>query len=601
MAEPRVHSRDTLTVKSPQASGNRTLQPVQTTREYFEKRLAGMVERRKEREPEIVEIASLAQPARSRFVNQMASRKSSAARMNKLYDGHAIRSFRYLTGGMYSGLSSPNRPWFRFVLRDKDLMKFQPVKVWLAEVEKIIGTMLATSNFYSAAKLGYTEIGLFGTDACIMAEARDVETGLMRPSCHAQTFGEYWIACNASGEPDTLIRQATLTVRQIVQSFVASKEDPTRLDWTRVSPQVMTAWDNGNYENEIVTYQGIEPNPKFIPGRHDAAGKPWRSVKWEAGQGDKNVLLEEAGFSSQPFWAPRWEVTGSDDYGQGPGQDALPDMRSLQLQVKRKGEATDFAVKPPIIAPAGVKVKLFPGAVTYAAAADQAVVKELMRADYRSIEIIGRDAKELREAVDDATYARLFMSISNMQGSQDRTVSEIAARQEEKLTQLGPVIERVNTEKLQVAIDRAFDIAARNEMLPPPPQELEGMEIQIDFVSILAQAQRMIGMAQTERALGFVGSLEQLIPGCGAGDNIDTDALVSDYWDRAGAPAQGLRGEDVRDGIRQQKAQAAQQEKMAALAPAMQSGAAAARDMAETPVAGGDRTLFDSLIGAGPM
>lgn len=593
MAEMGVAARSTLsTVKSSK--------PNMTTREYFDKRLVGMQSRRKDREPEVCEIASLAQPARTRFINSLKTNgKNKRSAVNKLYDGHAIRSFRFLTGGMYSGLSSPNRPWFRFVLQDKDLMEFHPVKVWLAEVEKIIGTMLAASNFYSAAKLGYTEIGLFGTDACIMAESMHKATGVMRPVCFPQTFGEYWIGCNADLEPDTLIRESTMTVRQIVQSFVADKGNPRDVDWSKVTASVRNAWDNANYETEIGVYHAIEPNPDHVPGRVDGASLPWRSVKWEQGNGSKDMLLEQSGFHSQPFWAPRWEITGTDDYGQGPGQDALTDMRALQLQAKRKGEATDFAVKPPVVASG--KVKLFPGAVTHMAQADALAVKEIYRTDYRAIEVIGRDVEMCQEAIDEATYARLFMAISNMEGSADRTVPEIAAREEEKLTQLGPVIERVNTEKLQVAIDRAFDIAVRNEKLPVPPQELQGMAIQIDFVSILAQAQRMIGMQQTERAVGFVGQLEQLIPGCGAGDNVDTDALIADYWERSGAAPQGLRDNKLRDEMRAKAAQQAQAQRMAQMAPALKQGADGLQSMSQTPVNGGEGTLFDKLTQQPPI
>lgn len=580
--------------------GNRALSPTMTKREYAEKRLAGMQARRKDFEPEIVEIASLAQPKRTRFINALATNgKSRVAKANRLYSGKGIRSFRYLTGGMYSGLSSPNRPWFRFVLEDRDLMEFHPVKTWLAEVEKIIGTMLATSNFYSACKIGYSEIGLFGTDACIMDEKLDFTSGLTRPVCFPQTFGEYWIACNASLEPDTLLRQATMTVRQMVEKFVRSKANPSEGDWSKVTQSVMTAWDNSNYENEIPVYHMIEPNPDHIPGRQDAAGKAWRSIKWEAGQGDKQTLLEENGYHAQPFWAPRWEITGTDDYGQGPGHDALADLRGLQLQSKRKGEATDWCVKPGMVATPGTKVRAYPGSITYAAAADQATLKPLYQVDYRAVEVIGRDVETVEDALDDATYAKLFMAISNMEGSADRTVPEIASRNEEKLTQLGPVIERVNTEKLQVAIDRAFDLAVRNELLPPPPEELSGMALQLDFISILAQAQRMIGMSQTERAIGFVGQLEQVFPGSGAGDNVNVDELVTDYWDRAGAPPRGLRDPKDRDAMRAAAAQQAQAARMAQMAKPAADMAGAAKDMASTPVNGGNGTLFDSVLGAG--
>jgi hypothetical protein len=97
------------------------------------------------------------------------------------------------------------------------------------------------------------------------------------------------------------------------------------------------------------------------------------------------------------------------------------------------------------------------------------------------------------------------MAITNMQGVQPRNIEEIAARNEEKLTQLGPVIERVNNEKLEVAIDRAFGIMRADR--PASPGARRGAEagghIKIEFVSILTQMQRMVGLGQIER--GFVG------------------------------------------------------------------------------------------------
>lgn len=569
---------------------------------WAEKQMAALKAQRQPYEADVVQIASLAQPNRSRFVVAMSgTNNAKASRSNNLYDGHAIRSFRYLTNGMYSGLSSPNRPWFRFKLPDDDLTKFYPVATWLADVQEIVSRMLATSNFYGAAKIGYSEIGVFGTDACIMGTALDHETGLVYPVCYPLTFGEYWLGLNAQLEPDRLMRQTQMTTRQMVQAFAVDRLNPRDVDWSKLSQPVVNAWDNGNYDTEHAVMQLIEPNDAFDPRRADAAGMPWRSIKWEPGASSRGEkLLEESGFNSQPFWAPRWEVTGSDVYGYGPGHDALSDMKVLQLQAKRKGEATDYAVKPPMKAPASVRIKWAPGSVTHVAQVDQAKVEPLWQTDYRAIEVIGRDQLQAREAIDEATYARLFMAISNLEGSADRTVAEIAAREEEKLTQLGPVIERVNNEKLAVALDRAFDIAARNNMLPPPPEELYGMPVEVDFISILAQAQRMIGMQQTDRAIGFVGGLNQLTGSTAASENIDVDELVRDYWDRAGAPPKGLRDPKERDADRQAQAQQAAAMRAAEMAKVAAPAAGAAKALAETPVAGGDSTLFDRLTGAMP-
>lgn len=596
-------AKGTLTVaakaRSPWADRNmRESQPVT----WAEKQSEALKAMRQPHEQDIVQIAALAQPNRSRFVAALTNtQKARSTRSNNLYDGHAIRSFRYLTNGMYSGLSSPNRPWFRFKLPDDDLTKFHAVAMWLSEAEDIVARMLATSNFYTAAKVGYGEIGLFGTDACIMTECLDHETGLAYPVCFPQTFGEYWLGLNERLEPERLMRQGQMTARQMVQGFAVDRLDPRNVDWSKLSQPVINAWDNGNYDVEFPVMALIEPNDEYDPRRADATGMPWRMIKWEpGGKANGERLLETRGFNSQPFWAPRWEVTGSDVYGYGPGHDALGDMRVLQLQGKRKGEATDYAVKPPMKAPANVRLKFAPGSVTHVTDVDNGKVEPLFEVDYRAIEVIGRDQQDIRNAIDEATYARLFMAISNLEGSADRTVAEIAAREEEKLTQLGPVIERVNNEKLAIALDRAFDIAARNNMLPEPPEELQGMPIEVDFISILAQAQRMIGMQQTDRALAFTARINEVTQSTAGTDNLDPDALVRDYWDRAGAPPSGLRDPKDRDADRAAQAQQAQAMRAAEMAKAAQPAANAMQSMAQTPVDGGDSTLFDRLTGAVP-
>jgi hypothetical protein len=191
------------------------------------------------------------------------------------------------------------------------------------------------------------------------------------------------------------------------------------------------------------------------------------------------------------------------------------------------------------------------------------------------MEDVGRCA----EAVDRLTYADLFMAITNMQGIQPRNIEEIASRNEEKLTQLGPVIERVNAEKLQVAIDRTYGIMARKQMLPPAPAHLQGEPVKVDFVSILAQMQRMVGLGQIERTVSFVGSLAAQFPE--ASDRLDIDAVIDDYADRAGAPPKIIRSVKDAQALRDKRNQEQQMEKMASMAQPMQRGADAARLLSE--------------------
>ncbi|MDH7973694.1 portal protein [Sphingomonas sp. AR_OL41] len=539
-----------------------------TLKERCIRRVTGLKALRQPYEEEWREIARYAQPSRSRFLNSEQNRNFK--RSNKaIYNSHGILSFRTLTGGMTSGLSSPSRPWFRLTPYDQDLAGDSAAKAWLAEVERRMYAFLSGTNFYAAVKGGYAEMGMFGTEACVMVDHPD--RGAV---CHALTAGEYWIGLSNASVADTLYRRVPMTVHQAVQNF-----------GDKVSARVRTLYDSARYDQQVQVMHGIEPNDEQVPGLMTAAGKPWRSVYWDEQDSGKEAMLRVEGFDEQPFWAPRWDTIGGDTYGTSPGFDSLPDMRELQLQTRRKTQATARLVNPEKIVPASVKLTGEAGNVVSASQVDASHVIVPYEVPHQAIQAIMGDVERCAEAVDRLTYADLFMAITNMQGIQPRNIEEIASRNEEKLTQLGPVIERVNSEKLEVAIDRTFAIMSRKRMFPPAPEQLQGAPVKVDFVSILAQMQRMVGLGQIERTVSFIGNLAAQFPE--AGDRLDIDATVDDYADRAGAPPKIIRSLKDAQGMRDQRAHDQQMAKMAAMAPAAQQGADAARLMSEAAQNGG--------------
>lgn len=546
-----------------------------TLREKCSKRLAGLRTLRQPYEAEWREIAGLAQPARTRWLNADTN-KNSRQRNTKLRDGHGIWSMRTLTAGMMSGLSSPSRPWFMLASQDEAMMDEPAVKEWLTVVEQRMYGFLAGTNFYGAAKAGYAELALFGTEACVM-----VENQTHGAVCHALTAGEYWVATSDAAVVDTLYRRVPMTVVQAMQTFGRDA----------VSTRVRNAYDRSAYEDTVDVIHAIEPRYGRDPSKLDKKNKPWRSVWWDENDGADKLLLE-SGYDEQPFWAPRWDVVGADAWGQSPGMEALPDLRELQAQVRLKGEATDWLIKPEKVTSPSLKLKNMPGAITAAASVDQSTVLVPYQVPYQAIAVIGEDIAKCKEAVDRATYAELFMAITNMQGVQPRNVEEIASRNEEKLTQLGPVIERVNNEKLEVAIDRTFGIMLRGGFFPPPPEEIAGSDLKIEFISILTQMQRMVGIGQIERTAGFIGNLMGAFPD--AGDKFNTDEAIDDYARRAGTPPKLIRSDDEVAEIRQNRAQAMQAEKAAAMMPAVQQGADAARLLSETDVGG--QSMLQSMM-----
>lgn len=540
-----------------------------TLKERCNRRFAALKNARQPYEAEWREIAQYAQPSRSRFLN--SEQNKNFKRTNKaIYNSHAILSFRTLTGGMTSGLSSPSRPWFRLAPFDAKLADDSEVKNWLAEVERRMYAFLAGTNFYGAVKSGYAEMGMFGTEGCVMVD--HVREGAV---CHPLTAGEYYIGLSDASVADTIYRRVPMTVHQVVQTFGLAD----------VSPSIRALYDGGHYDRMVPMVHAIEPNDDQIEGVMTAKGKPWRSVYWDTNDAGSDSMLRVQGYEEQPFWAPRWDTTGGDTYGTSPGFDALPDMRELQLQTRRKTQATEFLVKPEKIVPASVKLTGQAGNVVTASQVDAAGVIVPYMMPYQAIEAIMGDVQRCSDAIDRLTYADLFMAITNMQGIQPRNIEEIASRNEEKLTQLGPVIERVNSEKLEVAIDRTFGIMSRKGMLPPAPDVLQGQAIKVDFVSILAQMQRMVGIGQIERTVSFVGNLAAQFPD--AADRLNIDEIVDDYADRAGAPPKIIRSVREAQAMRQQRAQDQQTAKMAAMAQPAQQAADAARLMSEAAQNGG--------------
>ena len=545
----------------------------ETLRERCDRRLKGMQAQREWYESEWKQIAKLALPSRARFLDRQPSRK----RPGPLLDEHGIHAFRTLTAGMTSGLSSPSRPWFTLAAPE-EMMEDYAVRAWLSDVEQRMYAFLARTNFYGAVKEGYAELGGFGVEACVMDE-HDVHGAV----CHQLAIGQYWIAADEALQVDTLYRSAPMTVRQAVHRF-----------GTSVSIRVRERYDRGDYEEAVKVFHAIEPRRDRDPRSAHARDMPWGSTYWDE-QDDRRTVLSESGYPEQPFWAPRWATIGADPWGSdSPGSVALSSLRELQLQAKRRNEAIDFLIKPERLAKAGIELTGQPGNVVTVPNAVEKAVQVPYLMPYQGVQAIGEQLSACRESIDRASFADLFLAITNMNGIQPRNVEEIASRNEEKLTQLGPVIERVNGEKLAVAIDRAFGIMLRMNLLPEPPQELQGERIDPSFVSILTQMQRMVGIGQIERTAGFIGNLAGVFPD--AVDKLDVDEMIDDYAARAGVPAKLIRTTEMVKAIRDARAQQQQATAAAEAMPAVQQGADAARLLSETDIGGA--SLLDRLMPA---
>lgn len=499
------------------------------------------------------DLADFHLPHRIRLTT--TDRNKGDKRNAKIIDNSATIALRTMTAGLSSGITSPARPWFKLGTPDPSLMEFGPVKRWLFEVNKRMAALFLRSNLYNVLPTSYRDLGLFGTSAfAILEDERD----LMR--CYAFSPGSYALAVNARNVVDTFVRKSPMTVQQIVERFGDKNAGPNTR-WAPFSDRVKNAYQQGQMQTIVDVWHVVNPNEQHDPKKLDSKFKRYASVYYEAG-GDRKFLSEK-GFDTFPIICPRWDVTDEDVYGRSPAMDALGDVKALQVLQKRKAQAVEKMVNPPLNAPTAMrqqKVTLLPGDVNYADIREgQQGIKPVHEVRFEIAPIL-EDIRDHRERIDRAFYVDLFLMVAQMDRS-GVTATEIAERKEEKLLALGPTLERLNDEKLDPTIERAYVLMEAAGMIPPPPPELNEVPLRVEYVSVMAQAQKVIGAAGVERFAGFVGNIAQADPE--VVDVVNRDVLVRDYGDITSINPNILRDQDEVDAIRAQRAQAQAAEQQA--------------------------------------
>ena len=510
------------------------------------------------------------------FVTPNQYNKGAAINGN-IIDETGVLAARTLASGMMGGLTSPTKPWFKLGLHDLAKVDYGPVKDWLAECERRILRVLSESNFYQSLGVMYHDNGVFGSAGMIIYEDDD---DVIR--CYNPCLGEFFFGASDRLDIDTLAREFTLTVSQAVQMFGIEN----------VGESVAGAYRSNNKLMEVVIQHVIEPNVAVYAGG-SATELPfivpkkfaYRECYW-CQTTDGNTLLKAAGFNEKPFVGARWDTVSNDPYGRSPGMDALPATRQLQIEQRRKGEAIDKMVRPPMNASVNMKnepMSILPGAINYVADLNSSGFAPAYKVEPRLQEMM-MDIKEVQARVNSVFFVDLFMMISQLDTV--RTATEIDARREEKLIQLGPVIERFENEVLDPIIDRVFAIMVRRKLFPPPPPEIQGEPLNVSYISMLAEAQRAASTAAIERLLQLAGGLMAVAPT--TMDNIDIDKLIDEYADLLNVSPTIIRASKAVAAIRAQRDAAQQQQAQ------MQNSLAAAQGaqtLSKTDVGGGQNAL----------
>lgn len=513
------------------------------------------------------EISDYLLPRSGRFFVQ--DRDKGWRRHNNIYDSTGTRALRVLAAGMMAGMTSPARPWFRLATSDPDLVKYGPVKIWLNDVTRLMQTVFERSNTYRALHSLYEELGAFGTAASLVL---DDHSDVIRH--YPLTTGEYCIATDYRGQVNTLYREFQKTVHEIVGEFGIDN----------VSSTVKNLYDRGSLDQWITLIHAIEPRTDRDPTKRDNLNMAWRSCYFEIGAPD-GKFLRESGFKEFRAVAPRWATAGGDIYGNSPGMEALGDIKQLQHEQLAKAKGINYKVDPPLQVPTSLKnrdVERLPGGVSFV---DTATPHGGIRTAFEvnlDLSHLLEDIQDVRQRINSTFYTDMFLMLAN--GVDQRmTATEVAERHEEKMLMLGPVLERLHNELLDPLVEMTFSRMVAVGIVPPPPEELQGQDLNVEFVSMLAQAQRAVGTNSVDRFVGNLGMVAQAKPE--VLDKFDSDKWADIYADMLGVDPELIVPDDKVALIRQQRAQAQQ----AAAQSAMTNQAAdTAQKLGNTPTTGGN-------------
>ena len=532
-------------------------------------------------------------PRRGRFFEKDVNKGSK--KNDRIINNTGTRALNVLVSGLSSGVTSPARKWFGLTPPDPEMREFGPVKEWLELVERAMYDVFRASNLYQVLPTSYEEVGAFGT--AIITQQRDFRTVNRFGSF---TIGEYCLAQDAEGKVRTIYRDVPMTVKQMVDKFGNKQASPSTR-WNNFSPEVKNLYDRGDYDVWLPTVHCLTENDNFVPGSQLAREFQYEQFIYEANR-QNGTPLHVGGFKRFPAHALRWHVSPTEVYGRSPGMDALGDIKQLQDMERKGGLALSKHVNPPMVASTAMKserLSTLPGDVTFA---DGTGAQEGFRPAYQTQPQLGQFEKKL-EAVEQrirgAFYSDLFLSITERPGVQPLNESEIFERKEEKFLGLGPVMERLDDDLLEPIIDGTFTDIVESGMVPEPPEELSGANLKIEYLNIIALAQRSQGLLGLQDTASFVGNLAAAQASSNqevtAWDKFDIDQSIDEYGERRGVPAGVIRSDEDVQAMRDERRAAAEAQRNAALA---QQAAQAAQSLGNVETT--ERNLASDLIaGAG--
>lgn len=500
--------------------------------------------------------------------------QSDGQRNNQhIVDSTHVIALRSCVAGFLEGNTSAGRPWYRFQHQD-DHINDNPInKSWLDKYTRRTLDTLSRSNFYHAAGAFYYDYHTFNTGAHYIDE-------LKNGTLHFHTLepGTYYCLNNDLGVADILVREFSLTVKACVDRY--GRKVKGEWDWSNFSSRVKKLYNDGNYSQKIDIVHIVMPNEHFNVSKPiGLLNKPWVSLTYETGgvagqyyqdgmdlsplepnENGEEVYLKVAASKRKPFIVGRSETANNYEYGmKGPTTDALGLIKSLNKKAIGKDIALDQMLNPTVQGPSSLRKSYISTAPkTFipldATSAAQGGLKRVFEIN-PAIGSLIQDVTDLRDQVEKLYFADYLLYLTR--NPKTRTAREVDAVVSEQQLIIGPNLQALNWTYNQPVVEFvAAYVLDEDPYLEPPPPDLQGQVVDIDFISVFAQAQKSADLPSIDRYIAMISNVGQLRPEIW--DNANLDKLASLYEDRLFLP-EGLNNPASKVAALRKEAQAQMQ------------------------------------------
>lgn len=525
----------------------------------------------------LAEVLDHVYPQAKRFITD--NEKHDRDSQRKIVNNVGKTSLNTFAAGMQSGTCSPSRPWFALGTgksvtsgEDAGLITF------LQSLEKVVYKELASSNVYQIVNLLFKDQGAMSTGCALFDDEPD-EDDMEVPVLNMihMPFGTYSIDVDYLNRVTCLYHYVNMTLNDILDRF------PEKPEWP-YPDKIRDAIDQNKHDQVFKVVHIIEQSKnEEVLEFQNILDKPYMSYWYLDGEKDK--FLRVSGFDRFPGVVPRIDVIGSDRYGESLASQALGDFRELQKTHVQMLEGTDRAIRPPMLIPTTMRNslnQLNPGGrifydpqVIAGSAVNDVRPAVQVQLDYSGVQA---EQQAARERIRQTFYTDLFLMLDQFDKGR-MTATEVAERKAEKMLMLGSVLERQNVELLkpivEIAVERILKMTNRYSDLIETAANFDKENYSIEFVSILAQAQKAAGSANLERATQYLLGVIQANPE--SADLVNVDKLITHYCDMNSVPADVIR--DISE-VKKIRDQRAQQQAQMAQAQALQQAGQGAQSLA---------------------